>query len=305
MARIRSIHPGQTKDEDFVALSPYARLLAIFLRNLADDRGVFEWKPRGIKMEVFPADSLDVEPLLAELLEHNQVCRYEVEGKAYGAIRNFRKWQRPEKPKYVHPFDDTLLSYVGLSSIDPHSEHVQSPTSRRLVGETLRRGRRKEEGGLEVSKKTSPAKLAGEVVPPAGETRSLAVLQIAESKPSRTPTMPVMAAIEAWNEICGDRLGRVTIATDARKDLLGQRLRMHMGPDPLTGWRAYCLRVVSSRFLTGQSGSGRPFKASFDWCCKQANAVKILEGNYDDDRAGRSGGDRFFPDGARIAPGTI
>ena len=165
--------------------------------------------------------------------------------------------------------------------------------------------RRGEERRGQASKKTSTPKLGVEVVPPAGETLSLAVLPIEEIRLSRTPPMPVTAAFEAWNEICGNRLGRVTIATDARKDLLGQRLRMHMGPAPLAGWRAYCARVVGSRFLTGQSGSGRPFKASFDWCCKQANAVKILEGNFDDDRAGRSGGDRFFPDGAPIAPGTI
>lgn len=68
MARIRSIHPGQWSDEDFVCLSFPARLLALALRNLADDHGIFEWKPRTIKMQLFPADNIDMEPLLSELV---------------------------------------------------------------------------------------------------------------------------------------------------------------------------------------------------------------------------------------------
>ncbi len=53
MARIRSIHPGQATDEDFVQCSPFARLLAIFVRNEADDHGVFKWKPVTLKMRIF------------------------------------------------------------------------------------------------------------------------------------------------------------------------------------------------------------------------------------------------------------
>lgn len=103
MARIRSTHPGQWTDEEFVSCSPLARLLAIALRNEADDQGVFEWKPLMLKMRLLPADACDVAELLAELEASNQVRRYEVDGRAYGIIRNFTKFQRPKSPNAAHP----------------------------------------------------------------------------------------------------------------------------------------------------------------------------------------------------------
>ena len=127
MARIRSIHPGQWTDEDFVACSPMGRLLAIALRNVADDQGVFEWKPLGLKMQIFPGDNADVPALLGELSESNQIRVFDVSGKKYGAIRNFRRWQRPEKPKAVHPLPDDLRSYVGLSATDTPGSDDGSP----------------------------------------------------------------------------------------------------------------------------------------------------------------------------------
>lgn len=119
MARIRSVHPGQWTDVNFVSCSPHARLLALALRNEADDRGVFVWEPLQLKMRVLPADNVDVAALLDELLKHNQVRKFADESsKEYGVIRNFRRWQRPEKPKVVYPLPTELISYVGRSPKD-------------------------------------------------------------------------------------------------------------------------------------------------------------------------------------------
>lgn len=95
MARIRSVHPGQWTDEDFVALSPMARLLTLAIRNECDDQGVFEWKPLTIKMRLLPADNVDVADLLRELEENNHVKKFETGGKTYGAVRNFRVFKVP------------------------------------------------------------------------------------------------------------------------------------------------------------------------------------------------------------------
>ena len=116
MARIRSTHPGQWCDEDFVELTFPARLLAIAVRNFCDDKGIFEWKPKTIKMQVFPADNLDCEGLLAELIEHGQVMKFQVDGKNYGAVRNFQKFQRPKKPNDVYPISELAAAYVAGSS---------------------------------------------------------------------------------------------------------------------------------------------------------------------------------------------
>jgi hypothetical protein len=126
MSRIRSIHPGQWTDEAFVSVSAFARLLAIAIRNEADDNGCFEWKPLRLKMRLFPADDVNIEDLLAELTQANLLQCYEVAGIKYGAIRNFRKWQRPEKPKFFCPLPDELLFYIVGD---------QSATNRRPVGD--------------------------------------------------------------------------------------------------------------------------------------------------------------------------
>jgi len=114
MARIRSIHPGQNQDEDFVEMSAEARLVCILLRCEADDQGVFEWKPKGLKMKLIPGDDWDINSLLSEMLDCQQVKRFEVGGRPYGAIRNFRKYQRPQKPNAVYPCPREVREYVGL-----------------------------------------------------------------------------------------------------------------------------------------------------------------------------------------------
>jgi hypothetical protein len=160
MARIRSTHPTQWNDDDFLECSPLARLLAIAIRNFADDNGVFEWKPKQIKRNCLPADACDVVPLLVELERNKQVTRFTFDGKEYGAIRNFRPWQRPKTPKSLYPCPSAIRKYVGLdgpaiseksepdddpiSEIDTPSEVTQSENGRADVG-----GRRLEvrEGG--------------------------------------------------------------------------------------------------------------------------------------------------------------
>jgi hypothetical protein len=122
MARIRSLHPGQWTDEDFVQMSLAARLLTLAIRNEADDRGVFEWKPVTIKMRLMPVDNVDVGELLAEMVAHNQVRRFEIGGRQYGAIRNFAKFQKPKSPSYTFPeppdWGSDAASSSAISEID-------------------------------------------------------------------------------------------------------------------------------------------------------------------------------------------
>ena len=141
MARIRSVHPGLFTDEAFVSVSMAARVLLPGIWTEADDHGVFEWKPRTLKMKIFPADNVDVDALLAELIAADAVQMFTCDGKEYGAVRNFGKYQRPKKPVYRHPFPDELRTYVH--SKDASSEPVphQSPTG------TEKPKQRKEEGG--------------------------------------------------------------------------------------------------------------------------------------------------------------
>ena len=142
MARIRSTHPGQWTSGDFLECSPLARLLALAVRNVADDHGVFRWKPKSLKAECLPGDNCDIDALLEELILNNQVIRYSMEGKEYGLIKDFTQWQRPKRPVYVHPLPAELTPKPEHGGL----KHPQSPNTFRLKHpqspKKLRRGRR-------------------------------------------------------------------------------------------------------------------------------------------------------------------
>lgn len=120
MARIRSIHPGLFTDESFMSASANARLLVIGIWTEAWDDGVFEWKPLTLKAKLFPVDNVDLPALLEELVTLRFVQRFTVAGKDYGAIRNFRKFQRPKKPNSSGVLPPSLVPYVGSSEPVPN-----------------------------------------------------------------------------------------------------------------------------------------------------------------------------------------
>lgn len=150
MARIRSVHPGQWTDAKFVRCSPLARLLALALRNEADDQGVFVWEPMDLKIRWLAADNADVDALLAELEAHEQVRRYEVNGRHYGAVRNFTRYQRPKFPKFVHPITDDIRSYVASTHVSTVEDGDEDDPFPRTGEKSLQR---KEEGGRREKKK--------------------------------------------------------------------------------------------------------------------------------------------------------
>lgn len=115
MARIRSVHPTLFTDEAWVSCTPMARVLYIGLLTDADDQGLFEWKPLQIRMRLLPGDNADIPALLAELLEANLVAQIDSAGKKLGAVRNFRRFQRPKKPNAIFVLPAEWRTYVGLS----------------------------------------------------------------------------------------------------------------------------------------------------------------------------------------------
>lgn len=135
MSRIRSVHPGLWTDEEFVTLTPFARLLFMGIWNECDDQGVFEWKPVTLKMRLLPADNIDATALLDELKAIGSVVRYEVNGKSYGAVRNFCKFQRPKKPNAVHPVTAEIRAFCGKGSEPKDGEEPEVPNELPTSGE--------------------------------------------------------------------------------------------------------------------------------------------------------------------------
>lgn len=113
MPRIRSVHPGLWTDERFASVSPLARLLFVGIWTECDDAGSFEWSPIKLKMRLLPADNADAVLLLEELEAAGSVLRYEVDGRQFGAVRNFVKYQRPKKPNSLYPQTTEVRNYCG------------------------------------------------------------------------------------------------------------------------------------------------------------------------------------------------
>lgn len=115
MARIRSIHPGIASDEAFMSMSMAAKAAWPILWTECDDSGVFEWKPIVLKARIFPADHVDFSALLDEWVQLGSVRRFELEGKSFGVIRNFGKYQRPKNPSYRYSLPEGLRNFACLS----------------------------------------------------------------------------------------------------------------------------------------------------------------------------------------------
>jgi hypothetical protein len=129
MSRIRSVHPGLFTDEAFMQASPLAKVLIIGLWTECDDYGAFEWKPITLKAKILPADNCDAVALLDELASASldMIKAYEIGGKRYGVVRNFRRWQRPKKPNAVFPIPDHLVEYTVTGSLNGGTDTRSEP----------------------------------------------------------------------------------------------------------------------------------------------------------------------------------
>lgn len=98
MARIRTVKPEIWTDEKVVECSIPARLLFIGMFNFADDNGNLVNSPKRIKMQIFPADVIDCEPLIKELITHGVLMEYSVNDVSYLNVKGFNKHQKINRP---------------------------------------------------------------------------------------------------------------------------------------------------------------------------------------------------------------
>lgn len=132
MARIRTIKPEWWTQESVIECSMNARLLYLGMNNFADDQGNIEGHLGTVKALVFPADSIDVRPLLLELCRNEMLIPYqEVTGektRTYYHITTFdvdQRIDRPGKPR-CPDFDQSKIvphSFLehSTTNVDEHS----------------------------------------------------------------------------------------------------------------------------------------------------------------------------------------
>lgn len=97
MPKIRGVKPELWTDENFVELSPLARLLWIGLWNFACDNGHVQDKSKQIKMRILPTDDANCAELLREIEAQDLIERAD----GWITIPNLTHHQKPHKRWYV------------------------------------------------------------------------------------------------------------------------------------------------------------------------------------------------------------
>lgn len=260
MSRIRSIHPGFFTDENLVATTMAARLLFLGIGIEADDKGVFEWKPLTLKMRLFPVDPVNVAELLDELLEVGAIKRYELEGRTFGAIHNFRKFQRPKYPNNVHPMPDDLLAFVGLACEIPPKTKPQPERFPQKGEKAAQMERRGEEEGEDISADADSAS------PDSGD---------APPKPADKRTVQYHEVVRVYNE-AAMKIGLPACKlpmSDTRRKSVNARIKEH-GMDVV---------IAALRQLPNMSfiGGGRDqWRASLADLMHPEKFARLVEGKY-------------------------
>lgn len=142
MPRARNIKPSFFKNEILIELPFETRLLFIGLWTLADREGRLEDRPKRIKMEIFPADNLDVDSLLSQLNKAGFIQRYVPAldqhdasmvqvNSAYIQIVNFVKHQNPHIKEAK-----SAIPALDQHHASPADSFLLKPDSLNLIPET-------------------------------------------------------------------------------------------------------------------------------------------------------------------------
>lgn len=116
--RIRTIKPDFWTDEKIGELSFETRLFFIALWNIADDCGNFANKPKQLKIQCLPYDTVDIAELLAELEKLELITKYIVNKLEYFHINNFLKHQKINRPSPpIHPVftENSVSTHYALT----------------------------------------------------------------------------------------------------------------------------------------------------------------------------------------------
>ncbi|PRI11907.1 hypothetical protein B4915_02185 [Leucobacter massiliensis] len=98
VAKIRSLKPEFFSSEQIVSVSIPARYLFEGIWVFGDDEGLIKHSPMSLKMKVFPGDSIEVEPLVCELLREGLVIEVSSDQGPLLWAPNVQVHQSPKRP---------------------------------------------------------------------------------------------------------------------------------------------------------------------------------------------------------------
>jgi hypothetical protein len=245
MARARNIKPGFFKNELLAELPISTRLIFIGLWCLADREGRLENRPKRIKLELLPFDSVDVGQALDELEQHGFIERYEASGLQVIHILNFSKHQSPhgtERDSHLPGKDGALTvnkrgknGYVlGNQQLDNSALTVNPPLDNALNPDSLNPDSPNPD-------KREPRKRSDTPRPKSGQTTLETYIQ--NCKANNAKPVPDGHNVRAWANDVGITIEMLQIA-----------------------WIEFRRRYTES-----EKGKGKKYK---DWPGHFANAVK-------------------------------
>ena len=264
--RARNIKPGFFKSEEVAECSPWARLLFPGLWCMADREGRLEDRPKRMKGEIFPYDSIEIEPLLQELVEQGLIIRYEVDGQKLIWIPTFVKHQKPhpnEKPSILAAYEASITKVISTSNqgdkyLQPRCNSIGlNPSS--LNPDLL---------NPESLSTESPTKVEPEPTAPPPPA--------AAPPPEKNSHCPVQEIISLYNQQLPQLTRSQGTATVVRQ--IKDRWKQDKARQSIDWWRDYFSQVAQRAFLLGQNDRG--WKADLVWLTKPGNMDKVLEGNY-------------------------
>lgn len=251
MARIRTIKPDFWTDEKLTECSMSARLLFIGLLNFADDRGNLARSAKKIKMQVFPADSIDCEPLIQELITQGVLSEYSVSGDKYLNIKGFLKHQVINRP--------TPSNIPDVDSVIPHGA---------LNEPSVMEGNGMERKGIEEETKVS---LSADKLPPCPRQT------IVDLYHQALPELPAVRIVD--DKTRGKAISNFWkfVLTSKKPD--GERRAIDA--DAALAWtKAYFERASENDFLmgrSGQDGKHRNWKADLDFLMTAKGMKHVIE----------------------------
>ena len=142
MARKRLIAPqffqhGGLYDAEVGSGMPL-RLAFAGLWGQADRRGVFQWRPRELKLAILPYDNVDMAAALEALRVAQFIFSYEVGGKLYGFIPSMKAWQtfhRDEKPSKDPAPPADLLAVSSFATLDAPPDEAADSQQQDIFGD--------------------------------------------------------------------------------------------------------------------------------------------------------------------------
>ena len=162
LPRIRTVKPILAKHEGLFDLEQETGLPMRFawamLPSMCDREGRFEWRPRQLKAEILPYDSIDFSHVLDTLLTRGYLVKYAHKGKWYGCIPTFKKHQfiNGREDQSDLPSPKTADGIYDLNQEDKNVSATREPHVTNGTGTQLQtrnaEGKGREGKGREVKK---------------------------------------------------------------------------------------------------------------------------------------------------------